>query len=192
MWKAIRLTAICGMAASGLASPAIAADSYKLEAKHSSATFYYPHFGLSHPSGKIVGATGTLVLDSEAPANSSVEATLPLANLTTGLADFDTELKGPDYFDAAQFPTATFKSTKVEVTGETTANVTGDLNVHGVTKSVVLAVTFNKKAFNPALFKTGVGFTATAKLSRKDFGLSKLEPFVGDDIDLVIEAEAYP
>ncbi len=187
MWKTISV-----IIAVGLASPAVAADSYKFEAKHSSATFYYPHFGLSHPSGKIVGASGTLVLDTDAPANSTVEASLPMAAMTTGLPDFDTDLKGPDYFDVAQFPTATFKSTLVEVTGENTANVTGDLTVHGVTKSVVLAVTFNKKAFNPALFKTGVGFSATAKLSRKDFGLSKLEPFVGDEVDLVIEAEAYP
>lgn len=175
-----------------IAGPATAADTYKLEPTHSSATFYYPHFGMSHPSGKIIGATGTVVLDSDQPTNSTVTASLPISALTTGLPDFDKDLKGPDYFDADQFPTATFTSTKVEVTGENTANVSGDLTVHGVTQSVVLSVTFNKKAFNPALFKTGVGFSATAHVSRKAFGLSKLEPFVGDDIDLVIEAEAYP
>jgi polyisoprenoid-binding protein YceI len=174
-----------------LSAPAFAADTYKLEPKHSSVTFFYPHFGMSHPSVKIAGATGTLILDSDAPANSSIEASLDMNALVTGLPDFDKDLKGPDYFDTGQFPTATFKSTKVEVTSATTANVTGDLTVHGVTKSVVLAVTFNKKAFNPALFKTGVGFSATATVSRKDFGLSKLEPFVGDDITLAIEAEAY-
>lgn len=187
MWKPI-LPALLLV----IAGPAMAADTYKLEPTHSSATFYYPHFGMSHPSGKIIGATGTLVLDTDQPANSTVTASLPMVALTTGLPDFDKDLKGPDYFDADKFPAATFASTKVEVTGENTANVTGDLTVHGVTQSVVLSVTFNKKAFNPALFKTGVGFSATAHISRKAFGLSKLEPFVGDDIDLVIEAEAYP
>lgn len=175
-----------------VSAPAFAADSYKLEPTHSSVTFYYPHFGLSHPSGKVVGATGTLVLDTDAPANSTIEVTLDINALVTGLPDFDKDLKGPDYFDTAQFPNATFKSTKVEPTGENTANVTGDLTVHGVTESVVLSVTYNKKAFNPALFKTGVGFSATTTLSRKAFGMSKLEPFVGDEINLAIEAEAYP
>ncbi len=187
MWKLTGLILGLGVAA----GPAIAADSYALEPTHSSVIFYYPHFGMSHPSGKIIGATGALVLDTDTPANSSVTVTLPISALTTGLPDFDKDLKGPDYFDVAQFPTATFQSTKVEPTGAMTANVTGDLTVHGITKSVILAVTFNKKAFNPALFKTGYGFSATAKVSRKDFGLTKLEPFVGDDIDLDIEAEAY-
>lgn len=188
MWKPI-LPALLLLIPAGQAA---AEDTYKLEPTHSSATFFYPHFGMSHPSGKIIGATGTLVLDTDQPADSTITATLPISALTTGLPDFDKDLKGPDYFDADRFPTATFTSTKVEVTGENTANVTGDLTVHGVTQSVVLSVTFNKKAFNPALFKTGVGFSATAHVSRKAFGLSKLEPFVGDDIDLDIEAEAYP
>ncbi len=187
MWKPALIAALSSLAA----GPALAVDTYHLEPTHSSATAFYQHFGLSHPSIKIIGATGTLVLDSDTPANSTLDATLPVTALTTGLPDFDTALKGSDYFDTAQFPTATFKSTKVEITGANTAIVTGDLTVHGLTKSVALNVTYNKKAFNPALFKTGVGFSATATLSRKDFGLAKLEPFVGDEIDLVIEAEAY-
>lgn len=187
-----RIFALLSVLAIGTALPAFAADTYKLEPTHSSVTIYYPHFGMTRPSIKVVGATGTLVLDSDAPANDTVEVTLDMNALTSGLPDFDKDLKGPDYFDTAQFPAATFKSTKVEPTSATTANVTGDLTVHGVTKSVVLSVTFNKKAFNPALFKTGVGFSATATLSRKDFGLGKLEPFVGDQIDLAIDAEAYP
>ena len=174
----------------GLSLPA-AAETYRIEAKHSSAQFSYEHFGLSHPSGKIMGATGVLELDWDHPETSSVEASLDMKTLTTALPEFDELLKSDKYFDVAQFPTATFRSSKVEVTGETTAKVTGDLTVHGVTQSVVLDVVFNKKAFNPALFKSGVGFTATAHLSRKAFGLGNLEPVVGDDIGLVIEAEAY-
>ncbi|HVZ29054.1 MAG TPA: YceI family protein [Asticcacaulis sp.] len=191
MRKAFAFLSVLALGAA-LGVPVFAAETYKFEPKHSSVTIYYPHFGLSRPSMKVVGATGTLVLDTDAPANSTVEVSLDMNALTSGLPDFDTDLKGSEYFDTAQFPTATFKSTKVETTGESTANVTGDLTVHGVTKSVTLSVTYNKKAFNPALFKTGYGFSATATLSRKDFGLSKLEPFVGDEINLDIEAEAYP
>jgi polyisoprenoid-binding protein YceI len=178
-----------------MTTPALAADTLTFEPDHTSVVFQYPHFGMSHPSGKIMGATGTLVLDKDDPANSTVDITLDMKTLTTALPDFDTLLKSEKYFDIAQFPTATFKSTKVELTGENTAprtaNVTGDLTIHGITQSAVLAVTFNNKAFNPALFKTGYGFSATAHLSRKAFGLGNLEPIVGDDIDLIIDAEVY-
>lgn len=187
IWAAILVSGLCSASGS-----AMAADTYRLEPTHSSATIYYAHFGLSRPSIKIIGATGSVVLDTDTPANSTVEASLPMAALTSGLPKFDDDLKGPHYFDVVQYPAATFRSTKVELTGETTANVTGDLSVHGITKSIVLAVTFNRKTFNPALFKTGVGFSATAHLKRSDFGLTNLEPILGDDIDLDIEAEAYP
>lgn len=189
-----RFATVC-LAFGLMTTPALAAETLTFEPDHTSVVFQYPHFGMSHPSGKIMGANGTLVLDKDDPAKSTVDITLDMKTLTTALPDFDTLLKSEKYFDIAQFPTATFKSTKVELTGENTAprtaNVTGDLTIHGITQSAVLAVTFNKKAFNPALFKTGYGFSATAHLSRKAFGLGNLEPIVGDDIDLIIDAEVY-
>lgn len=189
-----RFATVC-LAFGLMTTPALAAETLTFEPDHTSVVFQYPHFGMSHPSGKIMGANGTLVLDKDDPTKSTVDITLDMKTLTTALPDFDTLLKGEKYFDIAQFPTATFKSTKVELTGENTAprtaNVTGDLTIHGITQSTVLAVTFNKKAFNPALFKTGYGFSATAHLSRKAFGLGNLEPIVGDDIDLIIDAEVY-
>ncbi len=188
MWKPLLIAfAITGLSAAA----SQATDTFKFEPDHTSAIFQYDHFGLSHPSGKIMGATGTLILDQADPAKSIVDITLDMATLTTALPAFDSLLKGDGYFDVAKFPVATFKSTKVELTGDKTANVTGDLTIHGVTQSVVLAVTFNKKAFNPALFKTVYGFSATAHLSRKAFALAKYEPIVGDDIDLIIDAEVY-
>lgn len=208
MWKSAAVALIFGLAvAPAISSAAWAADTYKFEPDHTSAIFTYEHFGLSHPSGKIMGAKGTLVLDDD-PTKDVVDVSLDMNTLTTALPDFDTMLKGKDYFDVAQFPTATFKSTSVVLTtapttadatdtdaapktAPQTADVTGDMTIHGITKSVVLHVTFNKKAFNPALFKTGYGFTATAHLQRSDFDLKKYEPFVGDDIELVIEAEAF-
>jgi polyisoprenoid-binding protein YceI len=173
------------------AAPALA-STYKLEPSHTSVTFSYSHFGLTHPTGKIMGASGSMVFDADHPADSTVDVSLDMTSLTTGLTLFDKQLQGADYFDVAHFPSASFKSTAVTVTGDNTADVTGDLTLHGVTKSVVLSVTFNKQAFNPALFKTGVGFSAITRISRKAFGVEKYEPFVGDDIDLHIEAEAYP
>ncbi len=188
MWKSACLAAALGL----VAAPTFAADTLKFEPDHTYVLFRYNHFGMSQPPGKIMGASGTLVLDSHDPTQDTVDIALDMNTLTTGLPDFDTQLKGKDYFDVAQFPQATFKSTKVEMTGDNTANVTGDLTIHGVTKSVVLAVTFTKKAFNPAIFKTGYGFSATAKIDRGDFGVTKYEPFIGGDIDLEIGAEVYP
>lgn len=188
MWKSACFAVALGF----IAVPVYAADTLKFEPDHTYAVFSYSHFGMSRPSGKIMGASGTLVLDHDDPTKDTVDIALDVNTLSTGLPDFDTQLKGKDYFDAAQFPQATFKSTKVEMTGDSTANVTGDLTIHGVTRSVVLVVTFNKKAFNPAIFKTGYGFSATAKIGRGDFGVSKYEPFIGDDIELDIAAEAYP
>lgn len=184
-----RLSALC--IAFGLLAGAVQADTLTFEPDHTSVIFQYEHFGLSHPSGKIMGATGTLTLDRDDLSKSVVDISLDMQTLTTALPDFDTLLKGDKYFDIARFPAATFKSTKVELTGENTANVTGDLTIHGITQSAVLAVTFNKKAFNPAVFKTGYGFSATAHLSRKAFGLGNYEPIVGDDIGLIIDAEVY-
>ena len=197
MWKALSAAAFLLAAATSVH----AADSYRFEPDHTSVTFTYPHFGLSHPSGKIMGAAGMLTLDWDNPANSTVDVTLDMTTLTTAMPVFDKMLKGDGFFDVEQFPQATFKSTTVELLPADPnaanddgrqAKVTGDMTIHGVTQSVEMDVTFNKKAFNPALFKTGVGFSATAHLSRKAFGLSGYEPFVGDDIDIDIEAEAYP
>uniref|UniRef100_UPI002608A522 YceI family protein n=1 Tax=Asticcacaulis sp. TaxID=1872648 RepID=UPI002608A522 len=94
-----------------------------------------------------------------------------------------------DFFDAAKYPTATFKSTKVDVTGKDTANVTGNLTIHGVTKPVTLAVKLNKIGANMKGVKTA-GFSATGQIKRSDFGMGAYVPAVSDEITLVITAEA--
>ncbi len=172
-------------------APAFAADSYKLDAGHTSVTFQYTHFGFSHPTGKFMNAAGSVTLDDATPANSSVEVSFAIDGINTGVAALDTHLKSPDFFDAAKFPTATFKSTKVAQTSATTADVTGDLTIHGVTKPVTLKVTLNKKDAHPMMKgKIDAGFTATGTINRSDFGIGNYVPAVSDQIDLYIEAEA--
>ncbi len=166
-----------------------AADVYKIEPNHTSVTFQYTHFGFSHPTGKFMNAVGAVTLDKDAPANSKVEVSFDISGINTGVAALDTHLKSADFFDAAKFPTATFKSTKVDVTGKDTAKVTGDLTIHGVTKSVVLNVKLNKLDVHPMMKKEDAGFTATATINRSDFGMGAYVPAVSDQIDLYIEAE---
>jgi polyisoprenoid-binding protein YceI len=170
-------------------APAFAADTFKLEPTHTSVTFQYTHFGFSHPTGKFMNAVGTVTLDEATPANSSVEVSFAIDGVNTGVPALDEHLKGADFFDAAKFPTAIFKSTKVEPTSATTAKVTGDLTIHGVTKPVTLDVTLNKKGPN-MMKKETAGFTAKGTINRSDFGISTYVPAVSDQIDLYIEAEA--
>jgi polyisoprenoid-binding protein YceI len=168
---------------------AFAADAYKIDPNHSSVTFQYTHLGFSHPTGKFMNAVGAVNLDKADPSKSSVEVSFDIAGVNTGVPALDTHLKSPDFFDAAKFPTATFKSTKVEVTGKDTAKVTGDLTIHGVTKPVTLNVKLNKLDMHPMMKKEDAGFTATATIKRSDFGMAFLVPAVSDQVDLYIEAE---
>ncbi|WKL58068.1 YceI family protein [Asticcacaulis sp. ZE23SCel15] len=171
-------------------SPALAApETYAIEPTHTEVLFSWSHFGFSKPTGKFMNAVGTLVLDEAAPANSSVEVSFAIDGLNTGVAKLDEHLKKPDFFDAAKFPTATFKSTKVAVTGADTAKVTGDLTIHGVTKPVTLDVKLNKIGENMMKKKTA-GFSATGDIKRSDFGIGAYVPAVSDEITLSITAEA--
>jgi len=167
-------------------APAFAADTLKLDARHTAVTFTYTHGGFSHMTGKFMNAAGSVTLDQAAPANSSVEVSFDVSGVNTGVSGLDDHLKTADFFDVAKYPTATFKSTKVEVTGADTAKVTGDLTLHGVTKPVTLDVKLNKQSDD----KKKAGFSATTSIKRSDFGITKLVPIVSDQIDLAIEAEA--
>ncbi len=174
----------------GATAPAFAADTYKLEPTHTSVTFQWTHFGFSHPSGKFMNADGSVTLDQANPANSSVNVSFAIAGVETGVPALDKEFQEAAWFDAAKYPNATFKSTKVAVTGKTTADVTGDLTIHGITKPVTLHVTLNQ--IGQEMGKATAGFTATGAINRSDFGIGAYVPAVSDKIDLYIEAEAHP
>ena len=99
------------------------------------------------------------------------------------------ELKSAQWFDAAQYPTITFKSTKVTPTGKDAADITGDLTFHGVTHPVTLHAKFNAAGAHPMTKKYIVGFNASGELKRSDFGQKTYIPLIGDDVDLMISAE---
>jgi polyisoprenoid-binding protein YceI len=167
------------------------AQTYTLDPLHTSVIWNAGHFGFSAPHGIFSNIKGTLVIDEATTANSMVEATVPVTLVATGIEKFDDHLLGSDFFKADQFPTATFKSTSVEKTGDKTAKVTGDLTLLGVTKPVVLNVTFNKKGENPFSKKPTIGFMATGNLKRSDFGMTYAIPGVSDEVTLRIEAEGF-
>ena len=175
-----------------VAAPAFAADTYTLDPNHTAVVFQYEHFGFSTMSGKFMNADGSVTLDQANPAASHVEVSFAIDGVNTGVPGLDAHLKSPDFFDAAQFPTATFKSTKVDIVPPaagakpTQAQVTGDLTLHGVTKPVTLDVTLNKISDDGKK----AGFSATTTIKRSDFGMDKYVPMVADDIHISVETEA--
>lgn len=169
---------------------AFAAETYKFDPTHTNIVWKANHMGFSNPSGRFTVKDGTLVLDEANPANSTVEVTIDVNDLVTGIPKFDEHLKSPDFLNTAKFPTATFKSTKVDVKADKIAAVTGDLTLHGVTKPVVLNLTLNKIGENPFSKKKTAGFTGDIVIKRSEFGIDKYVPDVSDEVTISIEAEA--
>jgi polyisoprenoid-binding protein YceI len=168
---------------------ALAAEKYTFEPTHSQVNFTYMHLGLSQQTQQLRTVGGTLMLDAEDLTKSSVDVTIDMNSIDTGVAKFDEHLKSADFFDTAQFPTATFKSTAVEKAGDNKLKVAGDLTLHGVTRPVVLDVTVNKLGEHPMAKKPAAGFNATTTVKRSDFGLGGYVPAVGDEVAISIASE---
>lgn len=166
-----------------------AAEIFTIDPNHTAVLWHISHFGFSNPSGKWY-ANGQLVLDEATPQNSKVNVTIQVAEIITGIPELDKHLKGKQFFDVGQFPTATFVSEKVDLTGKETANVQGNLQIRGVTKPITLQVKLNKVGENPINNKKTVGFTANTVLKRSDFGITTLLPGLGDEVQIDIEIEA--
>ena len=148
-------------------------------------------------AGKVVvGATGDyktldgLVYDATDVTKSTVEVKLPLSGLNSFTAKFDEHLKSADFFDAAKFADATFKSTKVEAAGTNKLTVTGDLTIKGITKPVTLKLTNFVSTAHPMNKKDVIGANATTTVKRSEFGAGKFAPAVGDDVTITIAIEA--
>ncbi|HZE44926.1 MAG TPA: YceI family protein [Steroidobacteraceae bacterium] len=174
-----------------LASAPLYAMTYTLEPGHTQGIIRWNHLGFVNPTAQFSMVEGTLDFDEAAATKSSVTVTIPLAAMSTGVPDLNDYLRSADFFDLAKYPTATFKSTMVEKNGETgRLKVTGNLNLHGITKPIILDVTINKVGTNPRNQVATVGFEATAMLNRSDFGLGLYVPQVSDEIRLHITTEA--
>ncbi|MDF1801554.1 YceI family protein [Thalassovita sp.] len=166
------------------------AEKYVLDSSHSQIVFSYNHLGYSTTYGVFSGFEGEIMFDQEQPAASSVTVSFPVKTMLTGWEERFAHFMSPDFFDAADDETVSFVSTGIDVTGETTAKITGDLTLNGVTKSVVLDAVLNQKGDHPMAGKPWAGFDATTTLVRSDYGLGKFAPYVSDEVAVTISVEA--
>ena len=186
-------------AAALLAAPALAdPQPYALDASHSQVVFSYEHLGFSTTTGMFSGFEGEIMFDEDDPASSSVSVSMPIAEMFTGWEQRDAHFLSADFFNAVADNDATggdrnmvtFQSTGIEVTGEDTANITGELTMNGVTKEVVLETTLNQQGMHPQANKPWLGFDATTTVLRSDFDVGAFAPFVSDEVEIRISVEA--
>lgn len=169
-----------------------AADNFKLDPAHTSVIFGVSHLGFSYTYGRFNEVAGSYTLDKENPGASQFQLAINANSIDTGNAKRDEHLRGPDFFNVKQFPAITFQSTKVETkeneAGETVYEVTGDLTMHGVTRSVPLSLRMLKEG--PGMEgKTRTGFLCEKHIMRTEFGMTNMIPAVGDEVAVTISFE---
>jgi polyisoprenoid-binding protein YceI len=162
---------------------------YEVEPTHTSVTWRLSHSGLSTYTARFDKISGEIQFNPQAPATSSATIMIDPNSVNTGLPDFDKKI-AKDVFKAETTPMIIFKSTGLTATSPTTGTMTGDMTIAGVTKPMTLAVTYNTGRMSPFARRQNIGFSATGKIKRSDWGMTNWAAGgIGDDVDLIIEAE---
>ena len=194
-----RLLAAASAVAALLAAPALAEPvRYELDPSHSQILFAWNHLGFSETTGLFSGFEGEILFDEAAPEQSSVRVEFPVSSMFTGWEERDEHFLSADFFDASAEASGeeggedlvTFQSTAIEVTGEDTALITGDLTLNGITKEVVLDTTLNNRGMHPMAQRPWMGLDATTTVLRSDFGVGAFAPAVSDEVRVEISIEA--
>ena len=162
---------------------------YKSEATHAYITFQYLHQGYARPTLRWNEFDAVVDLNPTDPMNSSLNVTIDASSIDSGVEKFDEHLVGADFFDVANHPSITFKSTEMDQLRVGHGRVTGDLTMKGITKPVKLDVTLNKVGENFRSKKPMMGISAKTRIKRSEWGLGKYTPLVGNDVDIKIEIE---
>lgn len=181
------LVALACLTVGGLVGGRASAVDYILDSAHTSVSFKVGHVGISWIHGRFNEVAGSFAIDKDNPGKSSFTMTIQTASVDTGIKKRDDHLRSPDFFNAKQYPTITFKSTSVKAAGEG-YEVTGDFTMHGTTRPI----TFTLKGGKEAEFPKGmmrIGFSTDLSLKRSDFGMDKLIPAAGDEVQISVSFE---
>jgi polyisoprenoid-binding protein YceI len=171
-----------------VAAPAQAADTWEIDKGHSAVIFSAKHFNAGYTYGRFDDFKGSFTIDKANPANNKVHIEVMTASVNSGIPKRDDHLRNTDFFNAAQFPTIVFDSTKVVAKDADTVTVTGNLAMHGVTKAVTFDVDFTGEGDDPWGSRR-MGAHAAFSLKRNDWGVSGLKDAVGDEIRLIVSLE---
>ncbi len=171
---------------------------WNIDPDHSVASFSVRHLMIANVRGTLTGITGTILFDPDTIENSSVEASLPVARISTGNKKREEHLMTADFFEVEHYPTITFRSTKVEKTGSNRAKITGDLTMHGVTRAVVIEAEQFGPVKGPVELggETSLGFSGSLRINREDYGIMWNVPFdkvnlvVGKEVEITLDLEA--
>ena len=187
--KTLTLALVALMTLAGASTLASAADTYEIDLGHSGINFRVQHLGVAYTWGRFNDFSGTITIDEENPAKSSVELTIKADSVDTNQGDRDTHLRSPDFFDSKTFPVATFKSSSVSKEGDV-YTVSGTLDLHGQKKPVTLELTRVGSGKHPRSGADITGFSGTYTLKRSDFGMTYGIGGIGDEVELFIDIEA--
>lgn len=172
-----------------LATSAFAADTYRIDPTHTSVLLKANHIGFSNVYLKVRDVDGEFTFDEVNPENSSVSVTMKADSIDGFDEKFNEHLQSADFFQTETYPLITFASTDIEITGEKTAKITGELTIKGLSQPVTLNATLNKAGQNPFAKDYRAGFSATATVKRSDYGITYALPAVADDVGIVLEVE---
>ena len=168
---------------------------YQIDSAHTSAQFSVRHMMIANVRGEFTKVNGTIAFDAADPANSRIEVSVEVASINTREAQRDAHLRSADFFDVENYPLLTFRGKKA-VAHDDGAKVTGDITIRGITREITLDVEGPAPEAKDPWGNLRIGGTATAKLNRKDFGLTwnaALEAggvLVGDEVKITIDVEA--
>ena len=171
------------------ATDAAAQETYKIDPNHATANYEIGHFGVSTQRG-FFRVSGAVTIDSAAKKGSA-DITIDIASATAHVPKLSDHLRSEDFFDAAKFPTAAFKSSDIRFEGDKPASIAGELTMKGVSKPVTLAVTSYKCGQHPMNKKAMCGAEATATIKRSEWGITKFIPALADDVRLILSVEAF-
>ncbi len=168
---------------------AAAQETWQLDPPHSSAQFSVRHLGVSTVRGAFTKVSGTVQYDANNLSKSSIQTTIDASSVDTRVEARDKDLRSPNFLDVQKYPTITFNSKSIEAAGTGKLKVTGDLTIHGVTKSVVLDVDGPTAAMKDPWGNMRMGASATTKVTRQDFGITYGAGIVGDEITITLDIE---